>query len=61
MPGLSNLKLRFSPVGQVPRLWPSFLLPLIAGQKMLCATLSLFRNFHGGTDGRHDDVRLESE
>jgi hypothetical protein len=41
---VSNLKERFSPVGQVPMLWLIFLLPLMEGQKMLCCTLSLFRN-----------------
>src|SRR5450755_2269739 len=44
-PGLSNLKLRDSPLGQVPKLCPSFLLPLIEGQKMLCCTLSLLLNW----------------
>src|SRR5208282_2791094 len=39
-PGSSNLKDLRWPCGHVPRLCPSFLLPLIAGQKTLCATLS---------------------
>src|SRR3989442_3665865 len=42
-PRVSNLKERFSPFGQVPRLCPSFLLPPTEVQKTLCATLSLFR------------------
>ena len=44
IPGVSNLNARFSPVGQVPMLWLIFLFPLMEGQKMLCCTLSLFRN-----------------
>src|ERR1039458_3712974 len=44
IPGLSNLKDWLCPLGQVPMLCPSFLLPLMEGQKTLCATLSLLRN-----------------
>src|ERR1700746_4156201 len=39
-----NWKLFFSPFGHVPRLWASFLLPLILGQYTLWPTGSLFRN-----------------
>ena len=38
-PGVSNLNERISPLGQVPMLWLIFLLPEIAGQKMLCGTV----------------------
>src|ERR1700730_6938753 len=43
IPGVSNLNERISPLGQVPMLWLSFLLPETEGQKMLCCTLSPLR------------------
>src|SRR2546422_4692633 len=43
-PGRSKRNLRLSPDAQVPRMCAKLLSPEIAGQRTLCATVSLFLN-----------------